>query len=70
VSLLSGILDRSIRREEARSLFRIVAAPVVELGGAGIGMTGSFLDFLERRTVLRRRRDEGRAIECAEYNCS
>jgi hypothetical protein len=47
--------------EERRRLLGIVAAPIIELGGAGVAMAGGFLHIFELGAVFERRGDEGGA---------
>ncbi len=44
-----------------RRLLRIIAAPVVELGGARLPVAGGTLDIFQRSSVLRRRGNDGGA---------
>src|SRR5271168_4130829 len=53
--------DKSVGREERRRLLGIVAAPIIELGGAGVAMAGGLLHIFELGAVFARRGDEGGA---------
>ena len=39
--------DKSVDHEERRRLLWIVAAPIIELGSAGVAMTGGFLHIFK-----------------------
>ena len=51
----------SIRGVKTRRFLRVIATPVVELGGAGLSVSGRTLHVVECGTVFQRRRYKGSA---------